>query len=147
MPTLTSRGRRWRLTASAVAGVLLLLGTAVGSDDDFPFGPFRMYATADSRSGEVVSTSIEVRTADGAFHTAPLTPESTGLRRAEVEGQLARLIADPGLLRLLAVAHHRRQPTAPAWTGVRVVQTRYRLHDGAPVGARRVVVAQWTEGQ
>ncbi|MDX6225225.1 MAG: hypothetical protein QOE64_1601 [Frankiales bacterium] len=140
---MTGSGRLARLAATAVAGVLLLLGTLIGQDDDFPFGPFRMYATADKRGGEVVSTAIEVRTANSEFHAAPLTPSTTGLRRAELEGQLSRIVADPSLLRLLALAHARREPGAEAWTGVRVVQTRYQLRDGEPVGNRQVVLAQW----
>jgi hypothetical protein len=123
---------------------MLLLGTLIGQDDDFPFGPFRMYATADKRGGEVVSTSIEVRSEGRDFHSEPLTPETTGLRRAEIEGQLTRFTADPSLLELVAVAHHRRQPDAAPWNGVRIVQTRYQLRDGEPVGEKRVGLAEWT---
>jgi hypothetical protein len=141
---LTPRGRALRLAAVGCAGVLLLLGTVVGQDDDFPFGPFRMYATADKPGGEVVSTSIEVRTASSGFHAEPLTPETTGLRRAEIEGQLTRFQADPTLLRLVALAHSRRQPDAEPWTGLRIVQTRYRLRGAEPVGERHVVLAEWT---
>jgi hypothetical protein len=141
---MTRTGRLARLAATAVVGVLLLLGTLVGQDDDFPFGPFRMYATADKPGGEVVSTAIEVRTATSEFRAAPLTPSTTGLRRAEVEGQLTRFTADPSLLRLIAVAHARRDPGAEPWTGVRIVQTRYQLRDGEPVGQRQVVLAQWS---
>ena len=46
METLSTRGRAVRVAATAVAALLLLLGTVWGQDDDFPFGPFRMYSTA-----------------------------------------------------------------------------------------------------
>lgn len=140
---MTSAGRLIRTLVALAAGALLLLGTAVGQDDDFPFGPFRMYATADNPSGEVVSTAIEVRTAGSDFHAAPLTPATTGLRRAELEGQLDRFIRDPALLRLIAEAHKQRQPDADAWTGVRIVQLRYQLRAGEPVDERQVVLAEW----
>ena len=45
---------RWAVTVIALA--LLLAGTFVGQDDDFPFGPFRMYSTTAQLNGPVRST-------------------------------------------------------------------------------------------
>lgn len=136
---LTATGRRLRLGGLVVAAVLLLLGTAVGGDDDFPFGPFRMYATADDPNGQVLSTTLEALTAGGQAVT--VDERDIGLRRAEYEGQLARVT--PAVLHQLVEVHARRRPGGPAWVGLRVVQTEYLLHHGTPGVARRSVLAGW----
>ena len=136
---LTATGRRLRLGGLVVAAVLLLLGTAVGGDDDFPFGPFRMYATADDPNGQVLSTTLEAVTATG--RAVAVDERDIGLRRAEYEGQLARVT--PAVLRQLVEVHARRRPGDQAWVGLRVVRTAYLLHHGTPGAARRSVLASW----
>ena len=88
---LTATGRHLRVALLAVAGTLLLLGTLVGQDDAFPFGPFRMYATADAPNGSVLSTRLEAVTVDGAV--VRVGEGDIGMRRAEYEGQLPSLSA------------------------------------------------------
>ena len=136
---LTATGRRLRLGGLVVAAVLLLLGTAVGGDDDFPFGPFRMYATADDPNGQVLSTTLEAVTAAG--RAVAVDERDIGLRRAEYEGQLAGLT--PAVLHQLVEVHARRRPGGPSWIGLRVVQTEYLLLHGTPGAARRSVLASW----
>ena len=136
---LTATGRRLRLAALAGVAVLLLLGTAVGTDDAFPFGPFRMYATADSPDRPVLSTTLEAVTSSGRL--VPVTERDIGLRRAEYEGQLSRLT--PAVLAELVRVHARRRPGDVAWVGLRVVRTAYALHDGRPGARIRSVLASW----
>lgn len=122
---------------------LLLAGTAVGSDDAFPFGPFRMYAARDAPDGAVVSTRVEAVDSRGRVLVVPDT--ATGLRRAEIEGQAARFRADPQLLGALSRAHDRLHPDEAPYDVVRVVERRYRLHDSRPTGEQTDrVVAQWS---
>lgn len=137
---LTSAGRRARVAVTLVLAVLTLAGTLVGQDDDFPFGPFRMYSTRDDPNGTVVSTRVEARDADGRLRT--VDERSTGLRRAEVEGQVRRFVADPALLGALSRAHDRLRPDEPPFTEVRVVERVYELRDSRPTGqeSERVVV-------
>jgi hypothetical protein len=131
-----------RIAASGVVFGLLLLGTAVGQDDAFPFGPFRMYATRDDPDGLVVSTRVEAVDRTGRVVLVPDT--ATGLRRAEIEGQVRRFRAEPELLALLSVAHDRLHPDEPAYDEVRVVERRYHRHDSRPTGVQTErVVAQW----
>lgn len=136
---LTAAGRRLRFGGLVVAAVLLLLGTAAGGDDDFPFGPFRMYATADDPNGQVRSTTLEAVTADG--RAVSVDERDIGLRRAEYEGQLARVT--PAVLHQLVEVHARRRPGDPAWVGVRVVRTTYLLRHGTPGPPHRSVLASW----
>lgn len=138
---LTSRGRLLRSTATVLAAALLLAGTLWGSDDAFPFGPFRMYAGVNEPDGTAPSHRVEAVRADGSIAVVP--DAATGMRRAEIEGQLARFVARPELLGALAEAHGRRRPGEPAYTEVRVVLRLYELEDGHTLGFTDRVVASW----
>jgi hypothetical protein len=139
---LTGAQRRWRTAAASLVFGLLVAGTLVGQDDDFPFGPFRMYATRDAPNGVVVSTRVEAVDATGRVLVVP--DSATGMRRAEIEGQASRFRADPSLLGALSDAHDRLHPEEPAYDEVRVVERRYRLRNSRPTGApTELVVAAW----
>lgn len=102
---MTVAGRRVRGVAVAVVLGLLVAGSVWGSDHDFPFGPFRMYATS-GRTNGAVRTAALVGVVEGRPFT--IQPESLGLRRAELEGQYARFRTEPRLLASLARAYERR---------------------------------------
>ena len=139
---LTATGRRLRLAVTALVFGLLITGTAIGQDDAFPFGPFRMYSTRDDPDGLVVSTRVEAVDTSGRVLVVPDT--ATGLRRAEIEGQVRRFEADPALLAEISRAHGRLHPDQPAYDVVRVIERRYRLRDSRPTGDQtEQVVAQW----
>ncbi len=138
--TLSPTGRRVRLAATAVVLALLLGGTLWGNDSEFPFGPFRMYSTRADPDRPVVSTSVVGVTADG--DEVRLSGGEVGLRRAEFEGQLDRIVEDPRLLGLLADSYAEANPSAPELLSVQVVQRRFELVDGVQTGdyEDRVVV-------
>jgi hypothetical protein len=139
---LTAAGRRLRTGSTALVAALVLAGTLLGSDDDFPFGPFRMYATRDDPDGLVRSTRVEAIDTGGRLRI--VDERTTGLRRAEVEGQVDRFRADPELLGSLAEAHAGLRPDEPRLVEVRVVERLYRLRDSRPTGTQTErVVAQW----
>ena len=129
-----------RVALTLLLAALTLAGTLVGQDDDFPFGPFRMYSTRDDPDGTVISTRVEAVDAGGRIRT--VDERSTGLKRAEVEGQVHRFRADPELLGALSRAHDRLRPDEPAFTEVRVVERVYELRNSRPTGeeSERVVV-------
>ncbi|HEX2074602.1 MAG TPA: hypothetical protein VHF92_12525, partial [Geodermatophilus sp.] len=131
--TLSSAGRRIRLAVTAAVLALVLAGTVVGTDADFPFGPFKMYSTRADPDRPVVSTSVVGRTADG--ERVRLSGGEVGLRRAEFEGQLPRLVEDPALLALLAESYAEHHPDADPLVEVQIVQRRYVLVDGRRTGA------------
>src|ERR1700753_434164 len=98
-----SPSRRGRDVCGAVTFVvfgLLLYGTVAGQDDMFPFGPFRMYATADKLNAPITDTRFEIVDTTGT--TVALTEVTSGIRRAEIEGQLGRFQTDPSLLRVIS---------------------------------------------
>lgn len=144
MSDLDTAGRQGRLAATAVAGVLLLGGTLWGQDDHFPFGPFRMYSTAPDPDAPAPNTRVEG--VDTAGRTVVLTEANSGLRRAEIEGQLTAYKADPGLLRQVAVAYAGHNPMATALVEVRIVIRWQDIRDARPTGASEdEVVARWTD--
>ena len=111
---------------------LLLGGTVWGDDDEFPFGPFRMYSTRNDPNAPVTSTRAVGLTAAG--EEVRLSGGQVGLRRAEFEGQIDRIREHPELLGLLADAFVDAHPSAPELVSVQVVQRRFELSDGEPTG-------------
>ncbi|SHG88189.1 hypothetical protein SAMN05444351_3542 [Geodermatophilus nigrescens] len=130
---LSPAGRRARLAASLVVLALLLAGTVWGTDAHFPFGPFKMYSTRASNDAPVVSTRVVGLTGDG--REVRLSGGEVGLRRAEFEGQLPRLVNDPALLVLLADTYAEHHPGGPELVEVQVVQRHFELVDGEVTGA------------
>ena len=139
---LSPAGRAWRLTAAAVVLALLLAGTLWGDDDAFPFGPFRMYSTRADPGQPVISTRVVGVTATGA--EIRLSGGEVGLRRAEFEGQVDRMRAEPSLLVSLAEVYAERHPDAEELVEVQVIHRRFELDEGRRTGeyTDAVVVAQ-----
>ena len=122
-----------RLAIGAVALVAVLAGTAWGQDDDFPVGPFRMYATAARPTGTVRVAELFGVRADGT--RVLLQAHDVGMRRAELEGQLPRFRKDPALLAALAT---------PAYVEIRLEERLRRVVDRrVQRDESRVLVASW----
>jgi hypothetical protein len=139
---LSSRSRLWRLLATAVVGGMLLAGTAVGSDDWFPVGPFRMYTNRAGASGIVRIVAIEAVDASGA--TVEVRGADVGLRHAEYEGQLHRFRDDPSLLAAVAAAYSSVHPDRPRLVEVRLREEIRRVVDRAVEhDVERRTVAEW----
>ncbi|WP_305783898.1 hypothetical protein [Symbioplanes lichenis] len=142
MSQLTERGRRLRVTCTLAGVVLLLAGTFWGQDDDFPFGPFRMYSTAPDPDGDAKDTRVEGVDANG--RTVALTEANTGIRRAEIEGQQAAYEQEPARLQQVADAYAESSPAAPPLREVRIVIRWHDVENSRPVGTwRDEVVADW----
>ncbi len=135
---MTEAGRRVRMVAVVVVFGLLLAGSLWGSDHDFPFGPFRMYATSGRPNG-AVRTAALVGVVKG--RTFAIQPETIGMRRAELEGQYPRFERDPRLLGALARAYGRRGVRLDE---LRLVERVRRLHNRRRVGGTTGhVLAVW----
>jgi hypothetical protein len=129
---LSRAGRASRLAATAVVLALLLAGTVWGTDDSFPFGPFRMYSTRADPNAPVISTRVVGLTGTG--EEVRLSGGQVGLRRAEFEGQIARITEHPELLGLLADSYAERNPGSPDLVEVQVVHRRFELRNGTRTG-------------
>lgn len=122
--------------------ILLVAGTVAGQDDDFPFGPFRMFSTTDRLDAPVADTRLEAVDATG--NRVRLSDRDTGLRRAEIEGQLDRISARPALLAAVASGYAARHPGAPPLVEVDVIVRWYELRAGRPTGSfRDETVVSW----
>ncbi len=125
-------GRTVRVLLTLLGAGLLIAGSLFGQDDDFPFGPFRMYATTAALDEPVRDTRVTAVDATGT--RLVLTDAATGFRRAEVEGELDRFERRPQLLSALAEAYARRHPGRPRLVRIDVVVRLHALHDGRPTG-------------
>ena len=144
---LTPAGRRGRLAAAGIVLALLLAGTVWGDDDEFPFGPFRMYSTRADPNAAVISTRTVGLTEAG--EEVRLSGGEVGLRRAEFEGQVPRIKEHPELLGLIADAFAEAHPSAPDLVSVQIVQRRFELVDGRRTGEHtdRVLVEYVLPGE
>lgn len=129
---INRRGRVVRVAATLIGAALLLAGTVVGTDDDFPFGPFRMYATTDRLDAPVADTRVEAVDAGGRRFV--LGQGDTGIRRAEIEGQMPLFTDDPARLSVVVGAYAHRHPDAPPLTEVAIVVRWHELRRGRPTG-------------
>ena len=143
MNSLTARGRWIRVAATVICGVLLLGGTLYGVDDDFPFGPFRMYATAPDPNGDAKDTYVEGTDIDG--RTVQITEGNSGIRRAEIEGQEGAYVATPSRLADVAAAYAQHTPGAAPLREVRIVVRWHGIEHARPTGTYHdQVIATWT---
>ena len=142
MIELTTRGRRIRIVATVAGLLLLLAGTFWGDDDEFPFGPFRMYASAPDPNGAAKDTRVEGVDVTGAV--VAITEANSGIRRAEIEGQQGQYEADPSRLEQVAEAYREHTPGAPALREVRIVIRWHLVEDSRPTGTYTdEVLAAW----
>jgi hypothetical protein len=142
MLTAPARARRWAATILAVAA--LIAGTFWGNDDNWPFGPFRMYSIRNRLDGRIRSARLELTFADGSSLQSKIDSGTFALKRAEVEGQIDRFERDPSLLRNLAVTYERLHPDKQEVVGIRLYYEITSLENGRPAGSPTVVtMATW----
>jgi hypothetical protein len=142
METLTRGGRATRLVVTVIGALLLLAGSAWGTDDDFPFGPFSMYAGVNGTNDPAPDTRVVGTDATGVV--VFLTERNTGIRRAEIEGQEAAYVADPARLRSLADAYSRLNGSAPPIVKVALIVRWHEIENSRVTGdSRDEVKAVW----
>jgi hypothetical protein len=142
---LSRVGRAWRLGAVAGALGLLIYGSAWGDDDLFPFGPLSQYSFRIDPDGEIRALWVEADLADGSHRRLDISNAGdVGVARAELEGQLDRIIADPQRLATLAEAWVRLHPDRPELRRIIVGQDVVELSDGREAGHRTDVFTSWS---
>lgn len=142
METLSPVGRVVRVVSTLVGVALLLVTSTWGSDDHFPFAPFRMYAGENAPNEPAPDPRIDATTVDG--QVIVLGQRETGLRRAEIEAKQDMFVADPSLLRGVVKAYDDRNPQGPRLVEVRYVLRLYEIQASRPTG-RHIdkVLAAW----
>lgn len=144
MQRLSSAGRLARALAAGAFLVALGIGSAWGHDPMFPVGPMVQYAKWIPPDGVVRSTTVWADTTDGHYVRVRLDPQGVGVRRADVEEQLPRILAHPELLRTISSAQRRLHPHQPQFVRLYVVQDVIQLHNRVPASTTRVVLTSWT---
>lgn len=131
---LSSTGLVVRAIATFSALGLLAYGQWVDTNQLFPLGSLSQYATERDMNGTVRSVYLQADTDHGARIAVPLDQSVVGIGRAEVEGQLSRVVADPSLLQGLAEAYADAHHDAPALRTLHLMRSEHRLHDGLVTG-------------
>ncbi|MEV0649669.1 hypothetical protein AB0I28_30875 [Phytomonospora sp. NPDC050363] len=129
---LTTRGRLVRVLIALVGMAALASGTLYGQDDWFPLAPFRMFSTTDDPNKPVDIARVDAIDVTGARFE--LTERNSGVRRAEVEGQMAALKADPALVAAIAAAYEQHSPDAPELVRIEIIVEHHELKDGSATG-------------
>jgi hypothetical protein len=137
-------GRIVRVAATLAVILLAFAGSVFGQDDNFPFGPFRMYSTTDDPNQPVVE--ILVFATDVGGRRFELNEKNSGVRRAEVEGQLPKFVSDLSLEAAMADGWNRRHP-ADKVNKVEIVQRAHELRAGNATGRfTDTPLAVWVAG-
>jgi hypothetical protein len=141
---LTSSERTRRLIATAAVIGALVAGTFWGDDDNWPFGPFRMYSIRNRLDGRIKSALVELTMADGSRVDEKISSGTFALKRAEVEGQMERFGRNPSLLRHLAYTYGRLHPGSAEVVAIRLYYEMTSLEGGRPNGpVAEHTVASW----
>jgi hypothetical protein len=135
------RGRRWRLALAALVIVPSFIGQIWGTDDAWPFAPFRMFASPTRRTTTILHPVFIGVTADGVRHH--LYSDDFGVRRAEVEPNLGRHHRlPPALLADLATSYNARHPDRRL-VALELHSIGQKLVDGRPGAKVDVHVQTW----
>jgi hypothetical protein len=128
----------------AAAGIVLagvVAGNLWGTDDHFPFAPFRMYSTTSPDDGSVSTVKLEVTTTGG--RTTEVSTDALGLRRAEILGRADALRERPRLLGDLVAEHGSSIGGLDRVREVRLFLGIHQLGGGRPVSYREETLARW----
>lgn len=135
----------WRLAAAFAALAVLVSAQFLKSNDLFPLGSLSQYAQGSDPNRPVRSTNMRATTTEGTEIGVPLNATGVGVGRAEIEGQLQRILDDPSLLEGIARAYSGLHPQAPALVEIEVFRTSSELKDGKPTGeSSEEVLTTWT---
>lgn len=141
-PASVSFGRAWRNVLTIGLLVSVIMGTFAWTDDAWPFAPFRMFAAATKPTGRVVRVTFQADLAGGT--RTELDALDFGLRRAEVEGQLDTVSADPDKLGDLARSYNSRvSDPGEQIERLEMVLVGSRIVDGVPTEPIVEVVGEW----
>ncbi len=122
----------------------LFYTSAYGSNDAFPLGPMTQFAFSVKNDGGTISSYwLEADTAAGAHVKLSFDAVGTGMKRAEIEGQMSRIVRDPSLLQGIADGQRRLHPGQPRLTRIYVVQEIKKLKSGKVVSTMRQNRVVW----
>lgn len=101
-----------------------------------------MYSVANKTDGEIRVSALEATTESG--RNIDVSFSDIGLRRAELEGQADRFVADTSLMRHLVTAYERFSDTEDEITELRLVEEVNYLRKGSVYRTEKEIVATWS---
>ncbi|WP_435298483.1 hypothetical protein [Timonella sp. A28] len=142
---LSTTSRSWRFALAALGFVILCFGQIFNTNDWFPLGSLSQYSYGRPLDSPTRSVRIIAVNTEGNDIRVPLNAKGVGVGRAEVEGQLDAIIADPSKLEGLARAWHGLHPESPQFTHLTMERVTSYVKDGKPTGQSDVeFLAEWT---
>jgi hypothetical protein len=140
--------KTWRLAAAAALIGALAYGSHRGDDDLFPFGPMTQYSFRIDPDGEIRALWLDADDASGKHFRVDLSNSAAiGVARAELEGQLDKIVADPSRLQALATAWVNLNPDRPALTRLVVGTDVITLRGGREAQRRADTLVSWDVAQ
>jgi len=133
---LSARGLVVRVVGTLTVLGILTYGQVADTNDLFPFGSLSQYATARDMNGTVQSTYLLADTdeAEGMFVSSNM--HVVGVGRAEIEGQLGRILDDPPIMQGFVDAYAELNPGKPPLRTVYLMRSTQHLVDGYVAGER-----------
>lgn len=142
MRPLGTWSKTWRVMVVLLGILLVVNGSLRESDDVWPFGPMSQYAFSPKDGDSIVITRVDGLLSDGRRIDLPLSVESAGIGRAEIEARIPAIEADPSLLRSVAEgwsSRHDGRVLRQVW----LVQDKTVLVDGRQGPTSVVELATW----
>jgi hypothetical protein len=142
--TVGALAKAWRLAAAGAVLALLAYGSHQGSDDLFPFSPMTQYSFRIDPDGEVRALWLEADDATGRHFRVDISNSAdVGVARAELEGQLDKIIADPSRMQALAEAWAQLHPDRPPLRRLVVGTDVITLRAGSESSRRADTFTSW----
>ena len=141
---LSHLSKGWRFGLAAIGLVILAIGQVLSTNDWFPLGSLSQYSYGRPLDSPTRAVRIIATNTEGKEVRVPLNPRGVGVGRAEIEGQLQRILDNPSMLEGIARAWHGLHPHSPQYTHLRMERTTAYVKNGVPTGEMDVeVLTEW----
>ncbi|WP_152191465.1 hypothetical protein [Georgenia satyanarayanai] len=141
---LSAAGLAVRVAGTVAALGVLAYGQVADTNDLFPLGTLSQFATPRDLDGTVRSTYLLADTATEQGRRIPMNDRTIGVARAEVEGQLQRILDNPGLMQSLVDGYAALGPGREPIETLYLMRSIQQLEDGYVVGEpEEVELLRW----
>jgi len=141
---LSATGVAVRIAGTVAALGVLAYGQVTDTNDLFPLGTLSQFATARDLNGTVRSTYLLADTATEDGRRIAMNDRTIGVARAEVEGQLQRILDNPELMQSLIDGYAALKPNREPVQTLYLMRSVQRLEDGYVVGEpEEVELLRW----
>ncbi len=141
---MSAAGLTARVVATVAALGVLAYGQVADTNDLFPLGTLSQFATARDLNGTIRSTYLLADTATEDGRRIAMNDRTIGVARAEVEGQLQRILDHPELMQSLVDGYAALKPGREPIETLYLMRSVQQLEDGYVVGEpEQVELLRW----